>query len=225
VPASVTVPAGQISASFTFVDSAPSGTVTVTATFNGTTSTAAIAVQTGGTHLVINEVDYDMPSTDTAEYIELFNPSTAAVSLAGKQLLLVNGATGLVYATINLTGSIPAQGYLVVAGVNVTVPPPAIKLDPGWVTDKIQNGSPDGIALVDSVTKTLIDAVSYEGAMTSVSLPGFAVPVSLVEGTAATAADSASAGSLCRRANQDTNSAAADWMACATKTPGTVNPQ
>jgi len=224
VPASVTVPAGQISASFTFVDAAPSGTVTVTATFGGTTSTAAIAVQTGGTHLVINEVDYDMPSTDTAEFIELFNPGTAPVSLDGKQLLLINGANGLVYNTINLTGSIPAQGYLVVAGATVTVPPPAIKINPGWVTDKIQNGSPDGIALVDSATHTLIDALSYEGAMTSVSLPGFAAPVSLVEGTATTAADTASTSSLCRRANQDTNTAAADWMVCPTSTPGAANP-
>jgi hypothetical protein len=76
VPATVTVPAGQISASFTFVDAAPSGTVTVTSTFNGTTSTALIAVQTGGTHLVINEVDYDMPSTDTAEFIECSTGAT-----------------------------------------------------------------------------------------------------------------------------------------------------
>ncbi|MBA3501845.1 MAG: hypothetical protein H0T65_15875, partial [Deltaproteobacteria bacterium] len=83
---------------------------------------------------------------------------------------------------------------------------------------------PDGIALVDGVTKTLIDAVSYEGAMTSVSLAGFAAPVSLVEGTATTAADNASTASLCRRANQDTNSAAADWMMCATSTPGAANP-
>ena len=89
--ATVTVPAGQTSKSFTFVNAAPSGTVTVTATFGGTTSTANITVQTGGTHLVINEIDYDMPSTDNAEFIELYNPGATAVSLAGKKLLLVNG--------------------------------------------------------------------------------------------------------------------------------------
>jgi hypothetical protein len=173
---------------------------------------------------VINEVDYDMPSTDGAEFIELYNPGNAALSLTGKQLLLVNGANGLVYATINLSGSIAAHGYVVVAGPNVTVPAPSIKLDPGWTTDKIQNGSPDGIALVDSPTHTLIDALSYEGAMTSVSLTGFAAPVSLVEGTATTAADTASAGSICRHANQDTNNAAADWAVCASSTPGAANP-
>ncbi|HLL25503.1 MAG TPA: lamin tail domain-containing protein, partial [Kofleriaceae bacterium] len=222
LPASVTVPAGQSSASFTFTNTAASGTVTITATFAGTTRTATLAVQTGGTHLVINEVDYDMPAADNAEFIELHNPGTSAVTLAGKQLLLVNGGNGLVYATINLTGSIPAQGYLVVGGPNVAVTAPAVKLDPGWTTDKIQNGSPDGVALVDG--GTLIDALSYEGAMTSVSLPGFAAPVSLVEGTAAPAADSASTSSLCRRQNADTNNATADWAVCATKTPGTANP-
>ena len=145
---------------------------------------------------MINEIDYDMPSTDNAEFIELYNPGATAVSLAGKKLLLVNGNNGLVYATVNLTGSIAANGYVVVAGPNVSVPAPAVRLDPGWTTDKIQNGSPDGVALVEGTT--LIDAVSYEGAMTAVSLPGFATPVSLVEGAATTAADSASASSICR---------------------------
>jgi Lamin Tail Domain len=222
LPSSVTVPAGQTSASFTFTDSAPSGTVTITATFAGNTSTANITVQTGGTtHLVINEIDYDMPSSDNAEFIEIYNPRTEAVSLAGKKLLLVNGANGLVYSTVNLSGTIAAQGYVVVAGANVSVPAPAVKLDPGWTSDKIQNGSPDGVALVDGTT--LIDAVSYEGAMTAVSLPGFATPVSLVEGTATPAADSASANGICRKQNQDTNNAAVDWVTCV-KTPGAANP-
>jgi hypothetical protein len=48
--------------------------------------------------------------------------------------------------------------------------------------------------------------------------------VSLVEGTATTAADSASASSICRRQNQDTNNASADWAVCTTKTPGAANP-
>ena len=64
----------------------------------------------------------------------------------------------------------------------------------------------------------------YEGSMTTINLPGFPAPVSLVEGTAVTVSDAASAGSLCRRANQDTNNAMADWKLCAPTTPGTLNP-
>ena len=224
-PATVTVPAGSSSVGFTFVDSAASGTVAVRATMGSSTATATMTVATSGTtHLVINEVDYDMTATDNAEFIEIYNPATTAVALAGKQVLLVNGANGAIYATINLTGTIAANGYLVVAGANVSVPAPAVKLDPGWTTDKIQNGAPDGIALIDTTSHTLIDALSYEGSMTTINLPGFPAPVSLVEGTAVTASDAASAGSLCRRANQDTNNAMADWKLCATTTPGTLNP-
>jgi hypothetical protein len=223
-PASVVVPAGQSSATFTFVASASSGSLQVRATMGSSTSTATISVaSTVQGHLVINEVDYDMPSTDNAELIEIHNPSSSPVSLAGKQVLLINGANGAIYATINLTGTIAANGYLVIAGPNVSVSAPATKFDPGWTTDKIQNGAPDGIALIDSTTKTLIDALSYEGSMTAINVPGFTAPISLVEGTVLTTSDVASAGSLCRRANQDTNNASADWKLCTTPSPGVAN--
>src|SRR5690606_38902885 len=116
----------------------------------------------------INEVDYDQLGADNAEYIEIHNPSVTAISLAGVQLLLVNGSGGAIYDTIDLSpvGSLPAGGYLVIAGPNVTVPAPAIKLDPGWSADEVQNGMPDGIALIDGAAHALIDALSYEGAMT-----------------------------------------------------------
>jgi hypothetical protein len=225
VPANVTVPAGQSSATFTFVNATPSGTVAVRATLGSSTATSTLTVATpAASNLVISEVDYDMPSTDNAEFIEIYNPSASPVALAGKQLLLINGANGAIYATINLSGTIAGHGYLVIAGPNVTVPAPAIKFDPGWTTDKIQNGAPDGIALIDNTSHTLIDALSYEGSMTTINVPGFAAPISLVEGTPATASDTASPGALCRRGNQDTNNASADWTLCATATPGQPNP-
>ena len=224
VPATVVVPAGQSSATFTFVDSAPSGTVSVRATMGSSTSTATISIASAVQgHLVINEVDYDMPSGDNAELIEIYNPSSSPVALAGKQVLLINGANGAIYATINLSGTIAANGYLVIAGPTVSVPAPAVKLDPGWTSDRIQNGAPDGIALIDNTTHTLIDALSYEGSMTAINVPGFTSPISLVEGTATAASDTASAGSLCRRANQDTNNASADWKLCTAPSPGVAN--
>ena len=42
--------------------------------------------------LVINEIDYDQPSTDTAEFIEIRNNDTAAANLLGWTLELVNGS-------------------------------------------------------------------------------------------------------------------------------------
>lgn len=189
-----------------------------------------LVLNSAGPHLVIDEVDYDQPGTDSAEFVEIYNPGTTSASLAGLELVLVNGATGSVYSTIDLSpgGTLPAGHYLVVAGPQVTVPGTATKLDPVWSQDQIQNGSPDGIALVDGVTHTVIDALSYEGSITSVMIAGFAAPVSFVEGTPLdpSVADSntTAAASLCRIPNgSDTNDAATDWTLCATPTPGSAN--
>jgi hypothetical protein len=213
-----------------YADTAGSGTATITATLGGSTSNATVTVSSAAMHLVINEVDYDQIGTDTAEYIEIHNPTTAAISLASKAVILVNGNGGATYDTIDLSpaGSIPAGGYLVIAGPNVNVPAPAVKLDPGWTQDKVQNGAPDGIALVDTAAHVLIDALSYEGAMTGITLSGFPAAVSLVEGTVlptAVADSNTAAGALCRSPNgKDSDSAAADWLFCTALSPGAANP-
>ncbi len=179
--------------------------------------------------LVINEVDYDQVGTDSAEYVEILNPSGADVSLAGLALVLVNGSTSTDYATIDLSsvGSLAAGQYFVVAGSGVSVPTSALKLDPLWTQDAIQNGSPDGLALVDTVTHTVIDALSYEGSITAATITGFPMPVSLVEGTplATSVADSNTVnGTLCRYPDgQDTNDANTDWRFCTKLTVGTAN--
>ena len=184
---------------------------------------------TGGPGIVINEVDYDNVGTDTSEYLELYNPSTTSTSLAGLQIVLVNGATNATYQTIDLApiGALAAGGYLVIGGANVSVPSGATKLDPLWTQDQLQNGAPDGLALVDGVTKTVVDAISYEGSITAAVIPDFPAPVSLVEGTAldpAVADSSTVTKTLCRSPNgSDTNDAATDWIACSTRTIGTAN--
>ncbi len=229
LPATVTVLANQSSATFTYTDTSNIGTATVTATYLASTSNATVTVSTGASHLVINEVDYDQIMTDNAEFIEIYNPSPTPVALTGKQIILVNGNNGDVYDTIDLgTGTLAGNSYLVIAGANVSVTSPATKRDPGWVSDRVQNGMPDGIALIDSVAHTLIDALSYEGTMLMIDLPGFAAPVDLTEGTMlpVTSADSNTAdGSLCRSPNgQDTDDAAADWRVCTAPTAGLPNP-
>jgi hypothetical protein len=229
LPATVIVLANQTTATFNYTDVATIGTATVTAALGSNTSNATVTVSTGATHLVINEVDYDQINTDNAEFVEIYNPSSAPIALTGKQVLLVNGNNGQVYDTVDLgTGTLAGGAYLVVAGANVSVISPATKKDPGWTTDKVQNGAPDGVALIDNTAHTLIDALSYEGAMTMVDLPGFTAPVSLVEGTMlplATADSNTADGSLCRSPNgQDTDNAAADWRVCATPSAGLPNP-
>ncbi len=178
-----------------------------------------------GTHLVINEIDYDEVGTDAAEFVEIFNPTPASIDLTGISLELVNGANGAVYTTVDLSGepALASGGYLVVADSAVAVDASATAMY-SWTTNAIQNGAPDGVALVDTVNAVMVDALSYEGAMTSVAISGMGM-VSLVEGTPTTAADSNTVnGSLCRSPNgQDTDDAAVDWIFCTTPTPGSAN--
>jgi imidazolonepropionase-like amidohydrolase len=230
LPATVQIDPPNVSTTFTYTDVAISGTATVTATFGASTSSANVTVSTGANHLVINEIDYDNVGIDTAEYVEIYNPSGAAISLANKTLNLVNGSNSETYVTIDLSPavSLASHQYLVLANAAVTVPMTALKIDTGWhnAVGDVQNGPPDGAALVDTSTNTVIDAISYEGSITAAMLPGFIA--SLVEGTAlaSTVADSnTTEGSLCRHPDgQDTDNAAADWGLCATLSPGTANP-
>ncbi|HEY5925052.1 MAG TPA: lamin tail domain-containing protein [Kofleriaceae bacterium] len=188
-----------------------------------------IAGSGGAPAIVINEVDYDNVGTDSSEYLELFNPSGGSTSLAGLAVVLVNGATNTEYAIVDLSPlvSLSPGKYLVIGGASVTVPSAALKLDPVWTTDEIQNGGPDGIAIVDTVKQVVIDAVSYEGSITAAAITGFSAPITLVEGQAldTSVADSTTLlKTLCRIPNgQDTNEAMADWTLCNSRTVGTAN--
>ncbi len=165
------------------------------------------------THLVINEVDYDQPSTDTAEFVEIHNPTSAAISLTGISLVQVNGvAMPVEYGRVALTGSLAAGGYLLVTAMGSTVPGATLSLP-----EALQNG-PDGVILLGP--DGIIDAAMYEGTITSVRLEDL---------TTLTISESASIGmdtagsSLARTPNAcDRDTPALDW-APATPSPGAAN--
>ncbi|MCP4589127.1 MAG: hypothetical protein GY842_00140, partial [bacterium] len=128
---------------------------------------AAISVSA---QIAINEVDYDQSGTDTADFVELFEPGKTGLSLAGWELALYNGTASQrsPYLTISLSaapgGVMPPDGYLVIgpAGipeVDITLP------SGGW----IQNGSPDGMALVSS--GVVVELWAYEGSFVGASGP------------------------------------------------------
>ena len=101
------------------------------------------------TTMVINEIDYDQPGTDTAEFIELKNISTLPIDLTGWTLEFVNGALGgaTIYNVVTLTSTVvPPGGYYV-----ISLP-----------SNSLQNGAPDAVAL-RSPAGPLVDTVSYEG--------------------------------------------------------------
>jgi hypothetical protein len=158
----------------------------------------------GNAKLVINEVDYDQVGADGNGFVEIHNTGGAAADLSNVDLVAVNGGDGLEYDRVALTGSLAAGGYLAVA-------------------IEVQNGAPDGLALLDGAM--LVDALSYEGAITAATIGG--QTYNLVEGTAlaATVEDSNTvAGSLIRNPNgKDTNDAAADWAFTTTVTREAAN--
>jgi hypothetical protein len=155
---------------------------------------------------VINEIDYDQVGADAAGFVEIKNIGSSVASLDGIALVLVNGGDGQEYARSTLTGTLAAGAYLV-------------------VEIEAQNGSPDGVALVNTTTHALLDALSYEGAITAAVVDG--QTYDLVEGTMLpeTVADSNTQdGSLSRIPDgEDHDDAAADWEFTTTKTPGAAN--
>jgi predicted extracellular nuclease len=110
------------------------------------------AVNTDQTFVVlnpfINEIHYDNIDVDTGEAIEVAGP--AGTDLTDWSLVLYNGSNGTSYNTTSLSGTIPdlGDGYGVVV-VN-------------YPSNGIQNGAPDGMALVDDASN-VIQFLSYEG--------------------------------------------------------------
>ncbi len=167
--------------------------------------------------IVINEVDYDNPGTDNAEWIELRNNGSIAYDLNGYKVELVNGSAGgaAVYKTIVLPTFSLAPGAYYVIGNNATIP--NINLVETPATDMIQNGAPDAIGLRDA-SNNLLDAISYEGTSGAPYQEGGGTTLA-DPGT--TAAASASIGRYPDGA--DTNDNTADWALACVSTPGAAN--
>ena len=92
--------------------------------------------------LVINEIDADQPGTsESAEFVEIYNPSNGAQSLQGLSLVLFNGNNGNEYRRIHLTGTVAPNGFYVIGDSGVP------NLDRALSDFNLQNG-PDGIALI-----------------------------------------------------------------------------
>lgn len=126
---------------------------------NSVTGTAAFlvtAAQPGFPDTRFSELHYDNVGVDTGEAIEVEGP--AGTDLTGWTVVLYDGNGGAPYSTTPLAGPIPATcGARGVVVLN-------------YPSNGIQNGSPDGMALIDAAGH-VIEFLSYEGAMTATSGP------------------------------------------------------
>ena len=124
--------------------------------------------------LVINEIDYDQPGVDSAEYVELYNAGPNPVNLADFKLVLFNGSTSgtgnVAYDSIQLPSqTLTAGSFFVICGNSGKVP--NCNLTFTAATNCLQNAasatattpSPDAVYLKDVQQGNIIDVVSYEG--------------------------------------------------------------
>ena len=123
-------------------------------------NTPGASNQTVAVNLVINEIDYNQPGSDTAEFVEIYNADTIFAHLQDYTLQLVDGANGTVYQSIALPDRTLSPGsYFVVCGSPASVL--NCDLDVSPEADLLQNGAPDAVAL--ALGSQIVDAVSYDG--------------------------------------------------------------
>ncbi len=197
---------------------------------------ATITIETPplGGDVLINEFD---TNTSSLEYIELYNTTDLAIDLAteGYVLAFVNGYDDEVYQATELTGSIPANGFFVIAESGVTdiggytpdqngtwtsfqngtdgvalVKGAAAADFPGNATYSIEYGAISGAVQEDAIIYDDVDADT--GLETEFGLPGILII-------------SGSAGSSARITDGQggPNYANADWEIAAIRTPGVSN--
>jgi endonuclease I/fibronectin type 3 domain-containing protein len=105
---------------------------------------------TGPTSAWINELHYDNKGSDSGEFVEI--AGLAGTDVSGWALEAYNGNGGSLYKVVDLSGLIPdQQGCMGTLSFNFS---------------GLQNGAPDGVALIDSQGNVL-DFISYEGTMTA----------------------------------------------------------
>jgi hypothetical protein len=167
--------------------------------------------------LVINEIDYDQPGSDVAEFIEIHNFGSTAADLTRVTLDLVDSSgNNLAGYDLGLAGDLlPAGAYLVVAQTAViqNLPTGVLTVTLPIGNDDIPNTAPLGLQLYDSGYGVL-DSVTFDGKI-----------VGLTEGPQGADGDSDSSDVSIARIpdGQDTDDNRGDFATTSTITPGVAN--
>lgn len=135
-------------------------------------------ISSKGQGLCINEIDYDQPGSDSAEFIELYNRGTTPENLGDYTVILYNGSatTPGIYDSIPLPAQTLQPGdYFVICNSGGLVP--NCDMVHGAATNMIQNGSPDAVALRNNNDMTVFSPVSYEGNCNAPYISGNGVPL------------------------------------------------
>lgn len=171
-----------------------------------TALTALTAASAAGAMPILSEVYYDAPGSDDGQvFIELAGP--AGFALDGFRVEGVNGRGGGIGPSVELSGTIRADGLFVLADRFSDGTTSVVDADLLANFD-FQNG-PDSVVLRDEVA--VADAIGY----------GFFDAGDVFAGEGDAAPDGSAGQSLARRfADVDTDDNAADWVLLSMPTPG-----
>jgi len=165
---------------------------------------AVVLPQLSAIPLWINEIHYSNASADTGEFVEI--AGDAGTDLSGHTLLFYNGSNGSVYTpSILLTGILPglSNGYGTLS----------------FSRSGIQNGSPDGIALIGP-GNFFIQFLSYEGSFLAA---GGAANGQLSQDIGVSETDSAIAGHSLQLTGIGSTYTDFTWSGPAIDSPGSIN--
>lgn len=118
----------------------------------------SIAIFGFGQNAWINELHYDNASTDVGEFIEIVIENPGNYSLSDFSVYLYNGSNGTTYgneAVNNFTAGSTVGNFTIYT----------------WYHAGIQNGAPDGLALVYQGAVISTQFLSYEGTLTATDGP------------------------------------------------------
>ncbi|MBZ4415477.1 lamin tail domain-containing protein [Myxococcus sp. RHSTA-1-4] len=125
----VTIAEGQTSAQVTFTAGSAPAQGQLTATHGGVTQSAAITVaqRPAVDHVVISELSARGVTSDTDEFVELYNPTGSDVDLSGWKLQYKSAAGTTYTGSVDIPNGkrIKAHGYLLIAHTGYTGSPAA----------------------------------------------------------------------------------------------------
>jgi hypothetical protein len=234
-PAQVTVAANTLSAKFDFTAAAAAGEGQVVATLDGQSASSSVRVDVPTTdHVVISEIAPAGPSNPNDEFIELYNPTSQTVNLAGWKVQY-KSATGANYLSFTLPSgsSIAPKGYFLV-GSGSYAPGSGPASDASWGTAYLLAQSTTGgghVRIGPASLGTLptdaaaVDTVGYGTANTPEgtaipTLPAAAGSFERKASASSTAASMQSGGADALKGNaHDSNNNAADFILRSSRNP------
>lgn len=177
-----------------------------------------------GAHIWINEFHYDDLDGDEGEFVEIAisNPNGSGFTASDYAIELYNGSNGTRYGSVSNLSTFSTTGPFPIAGSTNMITLYTLLLP----ANGLQNGPPDGIALVNVTNSTVESFLSYEGSFTATGTSGIAAGLSSTStdvGVAETGADEGTSLAASGIGIDADDFGAGSYILATTATPGAIN--